>query len=209
MFVGEFPDDRVRMALANLCGLSLAKFDGLFDYASLFVREVTWLKRDAALRADALLKETPHPMLVLCGERVAEAFGVAGQPFSEPFALSVEEELALMDGKDQTEQVRLVIKVYPFPKERFYKRKNKRVLTKALMQNLVVMNQMPVTPEEAQAACDVVRTALGEDMDLITKMHVQAIEKDLAAGKTVDNSDLRRLMIEYARNVKLWVKKND
>lgn len=210
MFVGEFPDDRVRLALATLCGISLAKFDGLFDYGTLFNKEVKWFPRDAALRADALLKETVHPVLVLCGPRVAEAFGVAAQSFSEPFALGVEEIEELASGNDkQTEQVRLVIKVLPFPNDKFYKRRGKRVLTKSLMQGLVAMNQQPVTPEEALAACDIVRKALGEDMDLITKLHVEAIEKDLKAGKVVDNSDLRRLMVEYARNVKLWVNPND
>lgn len=206
IFVGEFPDDRVRVAVAALCGLSLAKFDGLFDYGTLFTKEIKWLPRDAALRADTLLKDTSHPILVLLGSRVAGAFGVNDQPFSEPFALGVEEIEALNAGNDQAEQVRLVIKLHPFPDEKFYKKKGRRVGTKRLLQSLVIMHQIPVTPEEAQAACDTVFLALGDDMDLITKMHITSIERDLKAGKTVDNSDLRRLMIEYARNVKMWVK---
>ena len=210
-FIGEMPSAGEVDALSTLCGVSPAKFSALFDYATLFNKEVPWFARDAALCAQAFLRSTTYPILVLCGPRVSEAFGVAALPMLAAFPLEIQADhtagVHSMDGF--APQVRLTIKIMPSQADKFYRKKGKRVEAKALMQSLVIMNQAPATAEEARACCNTVRRALGANKDLVTELHLRDVERALDEGQEVDSFELRKLMIEFARNVKLWVKTDD
>lgn len=185
-------------ALANLCGITPAKFDQIFDYATLFTKEVPWHKKDAKMRGDMLLKETPHIMLVLVGQRVAEAFGVAVEPMFETFAMA--------DGEGEAERVFACLKIVATTKDRYYKKELQRRQAKATMSAVVTMCQLPVSPEQARICCDIVRKALGDSMSFWTKKHVEDIEKKLDDGRLVDKHDLGGLMAAYASDVDKWVR---
>jgi hypothetical protein len=198
LFIGEMPKNGAKEALAKLCGISVEKFDTLFDYCTLFTKEVMWFPKDAAMRATMLLRETPHPMLVLDGLRVAEAFGVTAQPLFETFALG--------DGEgEEADRMFAVLKIAP-AKDRFYRKESHRRLAKTVMRLLVTMCQVPATPDEANVCCQTVRNALGDNMSLWTRKHVEDCERKLANGETVDNHDLAQLMASYANDVKQWVR---
>lgn len=200
LFVGEMPSAGEIDSLAALCDVTPAKFSALFDYGTIFAKEVPWVPADAVIRADALLADTVNPVLVLCGERVAAAFGVGKEPMLNPFPLGIGTD------EEAPEQVRLVVKIMPSSGDKLYRKKGKRRLAKGLLRGFVTMSQQPATEEEARRCCAIVRNALGDNMDIITRQWVDGIEKDLDDGKGADKYDLGQLMLHYARNVDRWVK---
>lgn len=198
LFVSDLPSVGAKDALANLIGITPAKFDLIFDHCTLFTKDVPWHEGDGKMRADMLLKETPHLVLVLVGENVSKAFGIKTEPLFQPFALA--------EGEEGKERVFMAIKIVATTKDRFYKKDANRLLAKQVLGDLVTMCQLPASAEDARIACAIIRAALGDSMSIWTKKHVEDVERKLEAGELVDKHDMSQMMAAYASDVRQWVR---
>lgn len=183
-----------REKLARLCKVSLEKFNSLFDYGVLFQLETPWNAQAAHERACQLLRETPHPFIVIVGQKVAEAFTVKDMEFFVPFPLSFDE------GDMETgKQVRAAIKIVP-ANDAWYRKPANTRRAMLVLSDLTQICGNPMTETDILRSFGVVE-ALGDDLNYWTKKVLKELKEMFAAGKVIDRIDMSQLMQSYANDV--------
>lgn len=201
MFITDMPRDGAREHVAKLCGLSVEKFDVMFDFGVLFTREIPWDLKDAIFKVGHTLKQSPHPILVLVGHNVGQAFGVEGQPLFETFMFG--------EGgtEEEPEQVRMILKIPSSDQDRFFRKETNRRMAMAVLGNLVMMCRQPVSQKDARVCCQAVRNLGDDNISLWTRKHLEDIESRLLIDDVIDHYDLSDLMKLYANDVQFMTKR--
>lgn len=172
--------------IRKLCGLSPERFGRMFDFV--IIEPLAPGGKRALKRSPTWYDDHQHDCIVIVGKHTGSWLGIDVQANSGR---------TVVKGK-----MRLVVVVDdPIHNPKSYSHPSTKARVKALLDDVVLMNTLPVTTEDARKILAVVQA----DPDILsywTKKCITEIEAKLEAG-TVDRWDLSQLMETWANDVKI------